>query len=361
MIAHKHQETVHKKDLHKLLPIDLWPLVFDFLPYKDLLNLSATSYWFLNRLRNGVERLYITKCEELHVAPTHRFPKAAWVEISCLLECAPTVCNNQIINPQVANRVVLFLSCFPSLEKVVLSGKCCHQGDTVFTTFFDPDYCVTKGYEEITRGVIHAFSGGFAGGFLSTGVKEIYGLRCPLAKANRPPTEDDCAACKDMLTSMPFACSFTTPAADLGWRSSANFMPGFMTCFTEVDVIKLQAAKRNIEDWSDWIVGLLQCPFVAEEQGEFILLDYDERILEALKYIQISLPVSLSVNQARNAILFVFREHFEVPDPPWEYRFLLRKSFEMLVAIGILPRHCSDFRVIDSLTPLPDDLQTPLI
>ena len=68
------------------LPDEIWSLVMECLPYKDVMQVAATSRYFLRRVMPKVTRINIFSATELHARQARRVPNVAYCYLNCLLK-----------------------------------------------------------------------------------------------------------------------------------------------------------------------------------------------------------------------------------------------------------------------------------
>jgi len=76
-------------DLQIHLPDEIWALVMECLPYKDVMQVAASSRHFLQRVMPKVTRINVFCATELHARQARRLPNVTFCYLNCLLKQAP--------------------------------------------------------------------------------------------------------------------------------------------------------------------------------------------------------------------------------------------------------------------------------
>ena len=115
------------------LPVDSWAGVMGYLPFPDMLGLSATARYFSRDVSPLVRKVTITRWTQMLTSKsTRRFVGIRDISIKCLLE--PGDDDGYKLCQNTSDLVVKFLSAFPNLRRAWVGGMSL-SGDRIA---FDP-------------------------------------------------------------------------------------------------------------------------------------------------------------------------------------------------------------------------------
>ena len=124
--------VIQQQNPHNL-PVDSWAGVMGYLPFPDMLGLSATARYFSREVSPLVRRLAITSWTQMLTSKSvGRFVGIRHISIKCLLE--PDDHNEYKLCQNTSDLVVKFLSAFPNLRRAWVGGAS-PSGDRIA---FDP-------------------------------------------------------------------------------------------------------------------------------------------------------------------------------------------------------------------------------
>jgi len=228
-------------DLQIHLPDEIWALVMECLPYKDVMQVAASSRHFLQRVMPKVTRINVFCAAELHARQARRLPNVTFCYLNCLLKQAPpeiaaaavtaaaTSAAVQIrvdYDSATADRIVPFLSRFRKLRfafcgAIIYEGPQANQmlvwnGETIVTTklkrlLYDPRTTTNDRSGQMHRGLVRAVCGGMASGVLNKHL-QLNGLThpkltlCPklgMVFNRQQAPNQNCAFCDAMVKNLP--------------------------------------------------------------------------------------------------------------------------------------------------------------
>ena len=125
MNENESMEEASKPGEH-LLPVDVWAIIVQFLPYSDVMQVAATNRFLLKEVLPLVQTLYVLTPNQLTTPQAQRFTNGS--VISVYLGIIDRISGSANADDQITH-CMAFLGLFPKLQEVHY-GQMCYRHNT---------------------------------------------------------------------------------------------------------------------------------------------------------------------------------------------------------------------------------------